>query len=75
MLTPSSPLRLGWGRRRRSPIEFAYDPTQIVLVGTPFHQQDLLMSMRANPIYHFRRYSVVFSPDELVAGTWAVEVS
>lgn len=66
---------LGWGRSRSNPIEFTYGPTRIVLVGTPFHQQDLLMSMRSNPIYHFRRYSAVFNASELVSGTWAVEVA
>jgi hypothetical protein len=34
-----------------------FSPTRIYLVGTPFHAQDLLMSMRANPLYWFRRYS------------------
>jgi hypothetical protein len=65
---------LGWGRNRGTPVEFAYGPTRIVLVGTPFHQQDLLMAMRHNPIYHFRRYSAAFDVSELVPGTWAVEV-
>ena len=40
-----------------------------------FHQQDHLMSMRDNPIYHFRRYSAQFNVGDLVSGTWAVEVS
>jgi hypothetical protein len=34
-----------------------FSPTRIYLVGTPFHAQDLLMSMRASPLYRFRRYS------------------
>lgn len=49
-------------------------PTRIMLVGTPFHQQDLLMNMRSNPIYQFRRYAAEFHPDDLVDGL-AVEAS
>lgn len=66
---------IGWGRRTGRPIPFDYPPTRVVLVGTPFHQLDLLMSMRTNPVYHFRRYSGDFRPDELVPDTWAVDVS
>lgn len=66
---------LGWGRLRGRVPQWDYPATRILLVGTPFHQLDLLMSMRANPIYHFRRYSAVFCPSELVPGTWAVEVA
>jgi hypothetical protein len=65
---------LGWGRGSSGQLR-SYESTKIVLTGTPFHQSDLLMSMRENPIYHFRRYSASFSPQELVEGTWAVEVS
>jgi hypothetical protein len=66
---------LGWGRRQQRPVRFEYAPTQVVLVGTPFHQQDLLMAMRHNPIYHYRRYSAEFQPHQLVPGTWAVDVA
>ena len=48
-------------------------PTRVFLVGTPFHQQDLLMGMKDNPVYRFRRYAAEFHPDELVDGL-AVEV-
>jgi hypothetical protein len=48
--------------------------TRIMLVGTPFHQQDLLMGMRDNPIYSFRRYKAEFAESDLVDGL-AVEVS
>jgi hypothetical protein len=48
--------------------------TKIHLVGTPFHQQDLLMGMRTNPVYEFRRYAAEFDPVDLVPGTTAVEV-
>lgn len=50
-------------------------PTRVYLVGTPFHQQDLLMGMRENPMYQFRRYAAEFEPEDLVAGTVAVEVA
>jgi hypothetical protein len=49
-------------------------PTKIFLVGTPFHADDLLEGMRTNPIYRFRRYAAEFHPDDLVAGTLAVEI-
>jgi hypothetical protein len=70
-----------WTKRRVRPFPGApleerwFEPTRIFLVGTPFHSQDLLMSMRANPIYRFRRYAAEFHPDELVAGTLAVEAN
>lgn len=50
-------------------------PTRVFLVGTPFHQQDLLMSMRENPLYDFRRYAAEFEVEDLVPGCLAVEVS
>jgi hypothetical protein len=50
-------------------------PTRVHLVGTPFHQQDLLMGMRGNPMYEFRRYAAEFDPADLVDGTMAVEVA
>lgn len=50
-------------------------PTTIHLVGTPFHASDLLMSMRVNPVYRFRRYAAEFAPSDLVPGTWAVEAA
>lgn len=49
--------------------------TVVHLVGTPFHRADLLMSMKSNPLYHFRRYAAEFDPAGLVPGTLAVEVS
>lgn len=49
-------------------------PTRVYLVGTPFHQQDLLMSMRDNPLYRFRRYAAEFTAADLVDGL-AVEVA
>jgi hypothetical protein len=57
----------GYGR-------LTYPPTQVFLVGTPFHSQDLLMKMRQNRLYHFRRYAAEYDPDDLVPGSWAVEV-
>jgi hypothetical protein len=50
-------------------------PTRVFLVGTPFHEQDLVMSMRRNPMVRFRRYAAEFHPDDLVPGTLAVEAS
>lgn len=50
-------------------------PTTIHLIGTPFHQSDLLMSMRSNPIYRYRRYAAEFDPSDLVPGTYAVEAA
>ena len=50
-------------------------PTVVHLVGTPFHQADLLMSMATNPLYHFRRYAAEYEEHDLVPGTLAVEVS
>lgn len=52
-----------------------FEPTRVFLVGTPFHEQDLLMSMRRNSMYRFRRYAAEFHPDELVPGTLAVEAN
>jgi hypothetical protein len=49
------------------------EPTRIFLVGTPFHQQDLLMGMKKNPVYRFRRYAAEFDPADLVDGM-AVEI-
>ena len=36
--------------------------TRIRLVGTPFHTDDLLMSMRRNPVWAFYRYAAEFDP-------------
>jgi hypothetical protein len=49
--------------------------TRIHLVGTPFHAQDLLMGMRTNPLWTFRRYAAEFDPAKLVPGTLAVEAT
>jgi hypothetical protein len=43
--------------------------TRVFLVGTPFHQQDLLMNMRQNPLYRFYRYSAEYGPMDLVSPT------
>jgi hypothetical protein len=58
-----------------SPLRVVMPATKVHLVGTPFHQQDLLMSMRSNPVYEFRRYAAEFDPADLVPGTTAVEVA
>lgn len=77
MAHPGSTRPMGFGRLRpkgRVPIVY-HPPTTIGIVGTPFHQLDLLMSLRDNPIYVFRRYSSSFVPSDLVSGTFAVEAS
>lgn len=51
------------------------NPTQVFLVGTPFHASDLLMGMKTNEVYEYRRYAAEYDPAELVPGTWAVEVA
>lgn len=55
--------------------EVAMPATKVHLVGTPFHRQDLLMAMRENGLYEFRRYAAEFREADLVPGTMAVEVS
>jgi hypothetical protein len=50
--------------------------TRIFLVGTPFHHSDLLMTMKENPLYRYRRYAAEFEPGELpLAGSLAVEAT
>ena len=57
-------------------IRKAFPPSRVHLVGTPFHQQDLLMGMRENPMYEFRRYAAEFDPAELPEpGSLAVEIA
>lgn len=75
MAHPGTTRKMGWGRIKRGSRMQQFKPTKIVLVGTPFHQLDLLMAMRENPIYVFRRYTAEFVPDELVPGTMAVEAT
>lgn len=50
-------------------------PTRVMLVGTPFHERDLLNSMRTNPLYRFRRYAAEFDPAQCVTGSLAVEAA
>jgi len=52
-----------------------FRPTQVFLVGTPFHSQDLLSAMKGNKLYHYRRYSAEYHVSQLVDGTMAVEVA
>lgn len=77
MAHPGATRPMRWGRlapRGRPPILY-HPPTKITLVGTPFHQLDLLMQMSNNPIYTYRRYVAQFKPEELVPGTLAVEAT
>jgi hypothetical protein len=70
--------RLGWGRNITPSMQqvIAVPPTNFVLVGTPFHEEDLLLGMRQNPIYHFRRYEAFYHPGDLVMeGSLAVEIA
>lgn len=50
-------------------------PTKVHLVGTPFHQQDLLLSMKENPMYEFRRYAAEYDPTKCVDGSLAIEIA
>jgi hypothetical protein len=54
---------------------FTYPPTRVVLVGTPFHADDLLMSKRHNQMYGWFRYASEFDADDLVPGMWCVETN
>lgn len=56
---------------RKQPME----ATRIYLVGTPFHRDDLLLSMRSNPLYQFRRYAGEYNEAQRVGGSWAIEVA
>lgn len=51
-----------------------FPPTRIYLVGTPFHQQDLLVGMKENPVWSYRRYAAEYDPGKLVPGSMAIEV-
>lgn len=48
--------------------------TRIFLIGTPFHEDDLISQMKANPIYRYRRYAAEYGPEDLVDGL-AVDVA
>lgn len=50
-----------------------FPPTKIWLIGTPFHENDLLASARKNRAYHYRRYAAEYQ--RTVDGTLAVEVA
>lgn len=67
MAHPGTSRRLPTGRIVTMPA------TRVVLVGTPFHQKDLLLMMKDNPLYHFRRYAAEYRQSDLVDGL-AVEV-
>ncbi|QOP66145.1 terminase large subunit, ATPase domain [Arthrobacter phage DanielleIgnace] len=71
MAHPGTTRTLGEGKKS---VSLWFPPSRVYLVGTPFHQQDLLMDMRKNPVWRFRRYAAEFHPDDLVPGTMAVEV-
>ena len=59
----------------RSVARISAAPTRIHLIGTPRHHSDLLMSMRGNPLYVFRRFAAEFDERDLVDGSWAVEAA
>ena len=50
--------RVVQGRRR------TFSPSQIALVGTPFHPRDLLGSLKDNSQWTWRRYAAEFDPDD-----------
>lgn len=54
-------------------IKVHFPASQVILVGTPFHKADLLMSMRENPVWTFVRYAAEFDTMDLVPGMRAVE--
>jgi hypothetical protein len=72
MSHPGLERTIGVGSRQQ---QVRLPPTRVHLVGTPFHQSDLLMGLRDNPIYEWRRYSAEFDDSDLVPGTWAVEAA
>ncbi len=77
MAHPGARRPMRWGRlapKGHVPV-IEHPPTKIALVGTPFHMLDLLVQMRENPIYSYRRYVAQFKPEDLVAGTLAVEAT
>lgn len=53
----------------------AMPPTRVFLVGTPFHQLDLLMGMKQNPLYRFVRYQAEFDPRDQIEGSFAVDAA
>lgn len=71
MAHPGTDRTLGEGKNS---VTLRFPPSRVYLVGTPFHQQDLLMDMRENPVWKFRRYAAEFDLNDLVDGTMAVEV-
>lgn len=71
--TVSNMAHSGVHRKVRGGDRTWFPPTRILIVGTPFHEGDLLMGMRQNPLYRFRRYAAEYAPHDLVDG-WAVEV-
>ena len=66
---------VGEARLGAEPVRRYFPGTKIHLVGTPFHSQDLLLSMKTNPLYTYRRYAAEFDPADLVPGTMAVEAN
>lgn len=58
----------------RQPIKMP--ATKLVLIGTGFHEADLLMSARKNPIYEYRRYAAEFDDSRLpIEGSVAVDAA
>jgi len=72
---PGATRPLGWGSvKPKGNGQTLYHPaTKIVLVGTPFHQNDLLMKMKTNSAYTFRRYSAEYDIKNMLDGSWAIE--
>ncbi len=76
MAHPGTYRRLGWGKLRSGKVEvLRYSPSRIILVGTPFHQADLLLSMRTNRMWHFRRYQAEFYPNDRKVNSATGELS
>ncbi len=75
MAHPPLARRIGWGKIRPESIrEITVPSTNIVLAGTPFHKEDLLMGMADNAIYHYRRYEAIGPAGSQLGDVVAVEV-
>jgi hypothetical protein len=48
----------------RAAKQMEFPATRILLVGTPFHSLDLLMSCKDNPMYQYRLYSALQKEDD-----------
>jgi hypothetical protein len=59
----------------RSGRSYRFGPSKLHVVGTPMHASDVLMELRSNPMFVWRRYAAEFNVRDLVPGTLALEAS